>query len=54
VVIDDVFSLLSGAVHDDAGVTENFTWSRADAVALTAAVGGLLRRIADEIPHNPI
>jgi hypothetical protein len=54
VLIDAAFSLLSGAVHDDSGVTENFTWSRADAVALIATVGGLLRRLADEMPHNPI
>lgn len=54
VLIDDLYSLLSGAVHDDAGVTENFTWSRADAAALTAMVGGLLRRLADEIPYDPI
>jgi hypothetical protein len=54
VLIDAAFSLLSGAVHDDPGITEHFTWNRADAVALTAIVGGLLRRLTDEAPESPI
>ena len=54
VLIDDAFSLLSGAVHDDAGITEHFTWDRGDAVALTALVGGLLRRLTDNGPESPI
>jgi hypothetical protein len=45
--IEDTFSLLSGAAHDDAGTTEHFTWTHADAAALVTTVGGLLRRLAE-------
>lgn len=42
--IDDLYSLASGASHDDP-VTEDFTWSRDDAVMIVAAVAGLLVRL---------
>ncbi|MGW4823530.1 hypothetical protein ACWEP4_32430 [Streptomyces sp. NPDC004227] len=47
VLIQSAFSLFSGAPHDDAGTTENFTWSRAGAVAAVAAAAGLLARLED-------
>lgn len=43
-LIDDLYSLASGASHDDP-VTEDFTWSRDDAVMIVAAVAGLLVRL---------
>ncbi|MGW9030955.1 hypothetical protein ACWGQ5_44260 [Streptomyces sp. NPDC055722] len=47
VLIQSAFSLFSGAPHDDAGTTENFTWTRADAVAAVATAAGLLARLED-------
>ncbi|MET8786696.1 hypothetical protein [Streptomyces sp. NPDC004589] len=47
VLIQAAFSLFSGAPHDDAGTTEHFTWSRADAVAAVATAAGLLARLED-------
>lgn len=47
-LVEDVFSLLSGAAHDDQGTTEHFTWTRADAVALVASTAGLLGRLAEQ------
>ncbi|MCU1682920.1 MAG: hypothetical protein JWQ81_3659 [Amycolatopsis sp.] len=44
VLIDDLYSLASGANHDDA-VTEDFTWSRDDAVMIVSTVAGLLGRL---------
>ncbi|MEU8852680.1 hypothetical protein AB0C70_42160 [Streptomyces sp. NPDC048564] len=41
------YALFSGAPHDDAGTTENFTWTRADAVAAVATAAGLLARLED-------
>ena len=41
VLIDDLYSLASGANHDDP-VTEHFTWSRDDAVMIVSAVAGPL------------
>ncbi|MCX4657439.1 hypothetical protein AB0N79_33800 [Streptomyces microflavus] len=41
------YALFSGAPHDDAGTTENFTWTRADAVAAVATAAGLLTRLED-------
>ncbi|MDX2762545.1 hypothetical protein [Streptomyces europaeiscabiei] len=46
VFIQSAFSLYSGAPHDDAGTTENFTWTRA-AVAAVTAPAGLLARLED-------
>lgn len=43
VLVDDLYSLASGASHDDL-VTEDFSWSREDAVMIVATVAGLLRR----------
>ena len=46
--------LLSGAVHDDQGTTENFVWTRAEAGALITSVAALLARLAeDERSHVP-
>ncbi|MCA1603297.1 MAG: hypothetical protein LC776_17210 [Acidobacteria bacterium] len=47
VFIDNLYSLASGASHDDA-VTEDFTWSREDAVAIVGSAAGLLGRLARE------
>jgi hypothetical protein len=44
VLVDDLYSLASGASHDDA-VTEHFAWSRDDAVMIVSAVAGLLSRL---------
>lgn len=46
IVVESLYSLASGAGHDDA-VTEDFTWSRADAVAVLSATAGLLRRLGN-------
>lgn len=43
--IEDLFSLLSGAAHDD-DVTKTFTYTRPDGVALVAATAGVLGRLA--------
>ncbi|WP_143271416.1 hypothetical protein [Amycolatopsis echigonensis] len=45
-LVEDTFSLLSGAAHDDQGTTEHFMWTRADAVALVGSTAGLLGRLA--------
>ncbi|MFF1378737.1 hypothetical protein [Streptomyces sp. NPDC058308] len=45
--IQSAFNLFSGAPHDDAGTTENFTWTRADAVAAVTAAAGLLAQLED-------
>jgi hypothetical protein len=45
-VVEDLFDLLSGAAHDDPNVTEHFTWTREEAIALTASVSGLVARLA--------
>jgi hypothetical protein len=47
VLIQSAFNLFSGAPHDDAGTTEYFTWTRADAVAAVATAAGLLARLED-------
>ncbi|MFF4088840.1 hypothetical protein ACFYY9_18395 [Streptomyces nigra] len=47
VLIQSAFALFSGAPHDDAGTTENFAWTRADAVAAVATAAGLLARLED-------
>lgn len=47
-LIEDVFALLSGAVHDDPGTTEDFEWSRTEVIALIATTAGLLGRLAAE------
>ncbi|WP_146175050.1 hypothetical protein [Umezawaea tangerina] len=44
---EDLFSLLSGAAHDDPGTTEHFVWSRKDVLALVAATAGLLNRLSE-------
>ena len=46
-LIQSAFQLFSGAPHDDEGTSENFTWTRADAVAAVATSAGLLARLAD-------
>ncbi|MGY3206331.1 hypothetical protein [Streptomyces sp. TE5632] len=47
VLIQSAFALFSGAPHDDAGTTEHFAWTRADAVAAVATAAGLLARLED-------
>ncbi|RAG86170.1 hypothetical protein DN069_07765 [Streptacidiphilus pinicola] len=47
ILIQAAFQLFSGAPHDDAGSTEHFTWTRADAVAAVAVAAGLLARLED-------
>ncbi|MEU1502187.1 hypothetical protein [Streptomyces sp. NPDC005732] len=47
VLIQSAYALFSGAPHDDSGTTENFTWTRADAVAAVATAAGLLARTED-------
>jgi len=44
VLIDDLYSLTSGANHDDE-VTKDFVWSRDDAVMIVGTVAGLLGRL---------
>jgi hypothetical protein len=44
VLIDDLYSLASGANHDDA-VTADFVWTREDAIMILGAVAGLLGRL---------
>jgi hypothetical protein len=44
VLVDDLYSLASGANHDDP-VTEGFAWSQDDAVMIVSAVAGLLGRL---------
>jgi hypothetical protein len=48
VYVESIFSLLSGAVHDDHGTTENFVWTRAEADALIVSVAGMLGRLAED------
>jgi hypothetical protein len=40
------YALFSGAPHDDSGTTENFTWTRADAIAAVATAASLLARLS--------
>ncbi|WP_328647144.1 hypothetical protein OHS58_03790 [Amycolatopsis sp. NBC_00348] len=47
--VEDTFSLLSGAAHDDQGTTEHFTWTRSDAIALVGSTAGLLGRLAERV-----
>ncbi|WP_331720307.1 hypothetical protein OG985_50245 (plasmid) [Streptomyces sp. NBC_00289] len=47
VLIQSAYNLFSGAPHDDTGTTENFTWTRADAVAAVATAASLLARLED-------
>lgn len=47
-LVEDIFSLLSGAAHDDQDTTEHFKWTRADAVALVGGTAGLLGRLAEQ------
>ncbi|MEV8547703.1 hypothetical protein [Streptomyces sp. NPDC051572] len=47
VLTQSAYALFSGAPHDDSGITENFTWTRADAVAAVATAAGLLARLED-------
>jgi hypothetical protein len=47
-----IFSLLSRAVHDDEGTTENSAWSRAEADALIVSVAGMLGRLAEDERHH--
>ena len=42
--VEDAFSLLSGAAHDDPGTTEHFVWTREDVLALVTTTAGLLNR----------
>ncbi|WP_306209550.1 hypothetical protein [Actinoplanes sp. RD1] len=42
-MVEDLFSLLSGAAHDDP-VTQDFTYSREDAVTLIASTAGIVKR----------
>jgi hypothetical protein len=45
VLVENTFSLLSGAAHDDE-VTRDFRYSRAEAEALLATTAGLVNRLA--------
>ncbi|MEV6831186.1 hypothetical protein [Amycolatopsis sp. NPDC051102] len=47
VLVDSLYSLASGANHDDE-VTADFVWSRDDAIMIVAAVAGLLGRLAPD------
>ncbi|MGW3990916.1 hypothetical protein [Streptomyces sp. NPDC004830] len=47
VLTQSAYALFSGAPHDDAGTTEHFTWTRADAIAAVATAAGLLARLED-------
>lgn len=47
VLVEDMFSLLSGAAHDDE-VTKDFRYSRAEATTLIATTAGLLNRLAQQ------
>ncbi|GHI10424.1 hypothetical protein AQI88_38755 [Streptomyces cellostaticus] len=47
ILIQSAYALFSGAPHDDAGTTENFTWTRTDAIAAVATAAGLLARLED-------
>ena len=49
--VESIFSLLSAAVHDDEGTTENFEWTRAEAEALILSVAGMLSRLAEDERH---
>ena len=46
-IAQSAYALFSGATHDDAGTTEHFTWTRADAIAAVATATGLLARLED-------
>ncbi|WP_406429205.1 hypothetical protein [Streptomyces sp. NBC_00147] len=46
-LIQSAYALFSGAPHDDSGTTENFTWTRADAIAAVATAACLLARLED-------
>jgi hypothetical protein len=46
--VEAAFDLLSGAGHDDPGVSENFEWSRPEADTLIAATAGLLGQLAHD------
>jgi hypothetical protein len=48
IYVESVFSLLSGAVHDDEGTTEHFVWTRAEADTLIMSVAGMLARLAED------
>jgi hypothetical protein len=50
VLVESMFSLVSGAAHDDA-VTATFRYTREDAVALIAATAGLVKRLAAAQAH---
>ncbi|WP_327692403.1 hypothetical protein [Streptomyces sp. NBC_00459] len=47
VFTQSAYNLFSGAPHDDSGTTENFTWTRADALSAVATAAGLLARLED-------
>ncbi|WDZ84038.1 hypothetical protein [Micromonospora cathayae] len=47
VMVEDLFSTLSGALHND-GVTKDFSYSREDGATLIAATAGMLGRLAKE------
>ena len=45
-LVEDLFALVSGAAHDDPGITEHFGWTRPEAVTIVATAAGLLGRLA--------
>ncbi|GGM22669.1 hypothetical protein ACFFX1_10995 [Dactylosporangium sucinum] len=47
VLVENVFSLLSGAAHDDE-ITKDFRYSRAEAETLVATTAGLVNRLAQQ------
>jgi hypothetical protein len=47
-LVEDAFGLLSGAAHDDPGTTDQFEWSRPEAITLNALVAGLLTQLASD------
>jgi len=48
-LVEDIFSLLSGAAHDDQGTTEHFKWTRAVLSPWSVARPGYL----DDLPTKP-
>ncbi|MFI7511580.1 hypothetical protein ACIBSS_32705 [Micromonospora aurantiaca] len=46
-MVEDLFSTLSGALHNDE-VTKGFVYSREDGATLIAATAGMLGRLAKE------
>jgi hypothetical protein len=48
VMIEAIFSYITGAAHDDA-ITQQFEYTRTDAITMLAAVGGLVRSVTEQL-----